>query len=103
MAATDLDTPPQRATIRDIAATAGVSIATVSRVLNDSASVAPQTRVAVLQAIEQHGFVARRRRGRRGGALKDVVTVRCPYVLTDYFGVILSAVAKSLRQHGKRL
>jgi LacI family transcriptional regulator len=102
MSATDLDTPPQRSTIRDVAAEAGVSIATVSRVLNDSASVAPETRAAVMRAIEQHRFTARKRRS-RGPSVQNVVAVRCPYVLTDYFGIVLSAVARSLRQHGKRL
>ncbi|MDX6504385.1 MAG: hypothetical protein QOE29_1510 [Gaiellaceae bacterium] len=102
MTATDLDPTPQRATIRDVAADAGVSIATVSRVLNDSASVAPETRAAVMKAIEQRSFIARRRRA-RPSSLQNVVAVRCPYVLTDYFGVVLSAVARSLRQHGKRL
>jgi LacI family transcriptional regulator len=37
-----------RTTIRDIADLAGVSIATVSRVLNDRPDVAPDTRETVL-------------------------------------------------------
>jgi LacI family transcriptional regulator len=102
MSAADVDTPQQRATIRDVAADAGVSIATVSRVLNDSASVAPETRAAVLRAIEKRRFTARKRRT-RSASLQNVIAVRCPYVLTDYFGIVLSAVARSLRQHGKRL
>jgi LacI family transcriptional regulator len=92
----------QRATIRDVASEAGVSTATVSRVLNDSANVAPQTRAAVRQAIERHGLTARRRRA-RVSPLHDVVAVRCPYMLDDYFGVILSAIERSLRQRGKVL
>ena len=40
-----------RATIRDIAAHAGVSLTTVSRVLNDRPDVAPATREAVLEVI----------------------------------------------------
>ncbi|MDP9395423.1 MAG: substrate-binding domain-containing protein, partial [Actinomycetota bacterium] len=34
-----------------------------------------------------------------GGA----VHVRCPYVLTDYFGVIVSSVAETLALHGRRV
>jgi LacI family transcriptional regulator len=91
-----------RATIRDVASEAGVSTATVSRVLNESANVAPRTRAAVLAVIERHGLTARpRRAGQRPP--RDVVTVRCPYVIDDYFGVILSAIERSLRQHGKIL
>lgn len=101
----DIGGPPQRSTIRDVAADAGVSTATVSRVLNDSASVAAGTRAVVLRAIERHRFTARPRRRRTPGpsGVTGMITVRCPYLLTDYFGVILSAVARSLRQHGKRL
>jgi LacI family transcriptional regulator len=97
-----MDATAPRSTIRDVAADAGVSTATVSRVLNDSASVAPETRAAVLQAIERHSFVARRRRP-RAAPWEDVVVVRCPWALSDYFGAVLSGVARSLRRHGKRL
>jgi LacI family transcriptional regulator len=92
----------QRATIRDVASEAGVSTATVSRVLNESANVAPRTRAAVLAAIERHGLTARPRRARERG-VRDLVSVRCPYVIDDYFGVILSAIERSLRQRGKVL
>jgi LacI family transcriptional regulator len=91
----------QRATIRDVASEAGVSTATVSRVLNDSGNVAPQTRAAVLEVIERRGLTARRRRAVRPRPLRDIVAVRCPYKLDDYFGVILSAIERSLRQGGK--
>jgi LacI family transcriptional regulator len=35
--------------------------------------------------------------------MESVVMVRCPYVLDDYFGAILSAIARTLRQRGKTL
>jgi beta-glucosidase len=44
-------------TIRDIAQLAGVSISTVSRVLNHKPVVDPQTRERVLRVIEEQGFV----------------------------------------------
>ena len=47
----------KKPTIRDIAELAGVSKATVSRVLNHKPDVDPQTRERVLQLIEEHGFV----------------------------------------------
>ena len=43
----------RRVTVRDIAAQTGVSIATVSRVLNGRDHVAPQTRDLVCAAAEQ--------------------------------------------------
>ncbi|HTU74994.1 MAG TPA: LacI family DNA-binding transcriptional regulator [Trebonia sp.] len=92
---------PPRATIREVASEAGVSTATVSRVLNDSGQVAPRTRAVVLEVIERRGLSARRRRADKPRPLRDIVAVRCPYKLDDYFGVILSAIERSLRQGGK--
>ncbi|MBB4908538.1 LacI family DNA-binding transcriptional regulator [Actinophytocola algeriensis] len=85
-----------RATLRDIAAETGVSVATVSRVLNDHVNVAPRTRDLVLQAVERRKLPADPV-GRR------TVYVRCPYVLTDYFGLIVSSIAETLKLHGLRL
>ncbi|GAA1241377.1 LacI family DNA-binding transcriptional regulator [Prauserella halophila] len=47
---------PSRPTQRDIADLAGVSITTVSHVVNDTRTVAPATREAVLAAVEQTGY-----------------------------------------------
>ena len=44
-------------TIRDIAQLAGVSTATVSRVLNNKPDVDPATRERVMQVVHEHGFV----------------------------------------------
>src|SRR5689334_17439303 len=87
------DAVKQRASLRDIAAETGVSVATVSRVLNDHVNVAPRTRDLVLQAVERRRTPVRTR----------TVHVRCPYVLTDYFGLIVSSIAETLKLHGLRL
>ena len=44
------------ATMADVARSAGVSVATVSHVLNDTRPVLPGTRQAVLTAIEELGY-----------------------------------------------
>jgi LacI family transcriptional regulator len=46
----------RKATIRDVAAAAGVSRQTVSRVLNDKPDVAKQTRQRVLEVIQELGY-----------------------------------------------
>jgi beta-glucosidase len=46
----------RKLTIRDIAQLAGVSIATVSRVLNHKPDVDPQTRERILQIVDAHRF-----------------------------------------------
>lgn len=46
-----------KVTIREVAKLAGVSLGTVSRVINEAASVRPATRLAVQQAMQQLGYV----------------------------------------------
>jgi LacI family transcriptional regulator len=91
---------PTRATVRDVAAETGVSIATVSRVLNGRGNVAPDTRDLVTRAVERLG--AHGPRG-RGGKPPGAVYLRCPYVLTDYFGLIVSSIAETLELHGRQV
>lgn len=73
-------TPPERPNIRQVATRAGVSPMTVSRVLNDSPKVLPDTRQRVLEVISELGYrpnaVARAlatQRTRRIGVLMDSV------------------------------
>ena len=92
--------PGRRVTVRDIAAQTGVSIATVSRVLNGHPQVAPDTRELVRRAAEElgarpQGYGTDLTRTGRG-----TVYLRCPYILTDYFGLIVSAIAETLALHG---
>ena len=49
-------TPLKKTTIVDIAKAAGVSVSTVSRILNDKPDVAEETRRRVLQVIEEQRF-----------------------------------------------
>jgi len=48
--------PPNKTTIKEVAALAGVSIATVSRVINNSGSVSPKLRFKVDAAIERLNY-----------------------------------------------
>ncbi|MEV8503630.1 LacI family DNA-binding transcriptional regulator [Actinoplanes sp. NPDC051475] len=93
-------TTPLRGTVRDVAAAAGVSIATVSRVLNGRGNVAPETRELVERTLER---IAGRGPRPRGAVRPPTgpVFVRCPYLLTDYFGVIVSSIAETLDRHGR--
>jgi LacI family transcriptional regulator, galactose operon repressor len=49
-----------RATLATVAASAGVSVATVSKVINGRSDVAPTTRARVQDLLRQHDYVARR-------------------------------------------
>src|SRR5690606_34179877 len=72
---------PRPPAMSDVAAVAGVSHQTVSRVLNDHPSVRPETRQRVLDAIAQLGY-------RRNTAARALVTRR-----TGTLGVVTSGSA----------
>src|SRR5947209_18713659 len=106
MAQTDTQPVPPfrgRATIRDIAGLAGVSIATVSRVLNDRPDVAPETRESVLQVVREHGFSTNR--GARGlsSGRTGMIGLTLPLVADAYFGPILSGAAEALYERDLRI
>jgi len=92
-----------RATIRDIADLAGVSIATVSRVLNDRPDVAPETRESVLQVVRAHGFSTNR--GARGlsSGRTGMIGLTLPLVADAYFGPMLSGAAEALYESDMRI
>jgi LacI family transcriptional regulator len=63
----------RRITITAIAQEAGVSVPTVSRVLNGRNDVAPQTRERVEELLRRHGYRRRATRPRAGASLVDLV------------------------------
>lgn len=89
--------------MREVATAAGVSLATVSRVVNQLSGVTPETRRLVEQTIEELGLPAPVPRGGTPKPVEGAVYVRCPYVLTDYFGLIVSSIAETLDRHGRQV
>ena len=75
------------ASIKDVAAQAGVSVATVSRVLNAHPSVRPETRDRVLAAMAKLCYrpnaVARSLRTRKAGAVGLLLTENLSYAFRD--------------------
>ncbi|HEY6963484.1 MAG TPA: LacI family DNA-binding transcriptional regulator [Gaiellaceae bacterium] len=90
-------------TIRDVAELAGVSIATVSRVVNDRPDVSPETRRVVMRVMREHGFAMNRSarglaRGRTG-----LVGFTVPLLSEPYFTDILAGAADALSMTDQRL
>ena len=112
MAEQELSAEPRfrgRATIRDIADLAGVSIATVSRVLNDRPDVAPGTRENVLQVVREQGF-KRAARAHQGAPLQPPAKERTgsigltlPLVNDAYFGPMLFGASEALYEADMRI
>ena len=85
----------------DVARTAGVSLGTVSNVLNRPERVAPATRARVLAAIEELGFIrneaARQLRAGRSRSIGLVVLdIRNPFFTDLAAGVEVSAAGAGL-------
>ncbi|RKN51202.1 LacI family DNA-binding transcriptional regulator [Micromonospora endolithica] len=64
---------PRKITIAAIARLAGVSVPTVSRVLNGRSDVSPQTRERVEELLSRHGYRRRPPSARASSALVDLV------------------------------
>ncbi|MDY7100534.1 MAG: LacI family DNA-binding transcriptional regulator [Actinomycetota bacterium] len=86
-----------RPTIADVAARAGVSIATVSKVINERYGVAPATAEKVREIIDTMGYesslVARSLRSRRTNVLAVLVTD-----IEPFSAELLKGAAKALRE-----
>ena len=96
--------PKTRVTIYDVANQAHVSTSTVSRVLNESSSVAPATRTRVSQAIERLRF--RPHRGARALAnthSQSVVAIAIPTFTTSFHNEFLTGVRNILAESDQDL
>ena len=91
-----------RPTIRDVAREAGVSIATVSRALNDKGDVSVQTRERVQAAARELGYAvdpaARSLGARRTGLVAVVVGDNAGHrdLSLIFFGKVLAAISRRL-------
>lgn len=86
--------------IYDIAELAGVSIATVSRVLNDSPNVAEKTKLRVREIMDAQGYVPSGfSRGLGQNAMKTIGLV-CPDAADDYMAKAVAFLERSLRDYG---
>jgi LacI family transcriptional regulator len=92
-----------RSTIREVASAAGVSIATVSRVLNGRPDVAPATRDAVMRAVRDQGFTTNRSARALSGGRTGLVGVTLPLVEAAYFARILAGTAEALHEQDMRV
>ena len=89
-------------TIRDVAREAGVSVATVSRVLNNSASVTGDTRDAVLRTVERLGYRPNANAQALATQVSDTIGVVVMDVSDPFFGALVKAVdtvAQRLQKH----
>jgi LacI family transcriptional regulator len=83
-------------TIIDVAAQAGVSYGTVSRVINNDVHVRPETRERVREAMQRLGFVVNRQARSLAGGKTNAIGVLVPDLGTGYIGEIIRGIDAEL-------
>jgi LacI family transcriptional regulator len=94
-----MKTSPYKVTIVEVARQAGVALGTVSRVLNNDAHVAPETRERVNAVIRDLGYVANRQARGLRNMKTNVIGVLAPDLANSYIGQILHGVDAELAVH----
>jgi LacI family transcriptional regulator len=94
---------PRRVTIREIADLAGVSIATVSRVVNGRDDVSAETRDLVRRVIRERGYSTNHSARSLSAGRTGLVGVLVPLVHPAYFSAILAGAAEALYERDMRL
>lgn len=92
-----------RLTIREVAELAGVSPATVSRVINGRAEVSERAREAVMRVVNEYGYRTNRTARGLSGGRTGLVGVTLPVVHHSYFSVILAGAGEALYEHDMRM
>ncbi|QCR36596.1 HTH-type transcriptional regulator GalS [Nissabacter sp. SGAir0207] len=88
-------------TIRDVARRAGVSVATVSRVLNNSAIASKETRELVLKAATELGYRPNANAQALATQSSDTIGVVVMDVSDPFFGALVKAVDTVAQLHHK--
>ena len=93
----------KRATITDVATLAGVSAATVSRVLTDQSEISAETKERVRAACARLGYV--RNAAARGltGRATHTIGLVVPDISNPYFSGMVTAIEQTAAAHGYRV
>lgn len=89
--------------IREVAARAGVSLATVSRCFNSPESVQESTRRRVLTAAGELGYIRNRMAGALHSRASGSVGLVVPTIDNAIFAELIEAIATRLQQHDRTL
>ncbi len=81
--------------LNEIAEKAGVNISTVSRVLNHSQGIGEETRNHVFKVVEELGYKAKRRHGRR-----NTIGVIVPELASQYYALLVHSLESRIREKG---
>jgi LacI family transcriptional regulator len=87
-------------TIRDVAREAGVSVTTVSRVLNDSGPVKSETRQRIRDVARRLHFTPNTTARNLSTRRTNTIGVLLPDVYGEFFSEVIRGIDQTARQHG---
>lgn len=90
-------------TIKDVAKRAGVSIATVSYVMNGTKNISSQTRDRVLAAIKELNYATNQAAKSFKTGKKNIIAFIVPDISNNYFANIIESLEDELGRTGYRL
>lgn len=91
------------ATMYDVCKEAGVSTATVSRVINNSPNVSKRSRKSVLRAMDKLGFRPNQAARSLAGKRTDTIGVVLPEIDNGFYAQVLRGLNEAARQNHKHL
>ncbi|PAZ13859.1 LacI family transcriptional regulator [Streptomyces sp. SA15] len=94
------DGQPRLATIRDVARHAGVSVATVSRILSGTYPSAPSTRAKVLRAVRELDYVANAHARGLAGVRPKSVAIVVNSVISPHYAHVAHGVQEEAAREG---
>ena len=92
-----------KVTVKEVAEAAGVSTASVSRVVNEHDNVAASTREAVLEAITRLNYMPHNAGRVLATRRSRLIGVILPDIYGEYFSELVRGIDQAAREHGLHL
>lgn len=90
-------------TIKDVAKRANVSVATVSRVINNTGYVNKETRAIVEKAIAELGYIPNELARSLFSKRSNIIGLIVPHISTYFFGELIEAIEDAVTKAGYKL
>jgi len=90
-------------TIKDVAKKANVSVATVSRVINNTGYVNQETRKMVVDVINELGYVPNELARSLFSKRSNIIGLIVPHISTFFFAELIESLEDAIMQKGYKL
>ena len=89
-------------TLKKIAQLANVSLSTVSRALNDSFDINPETREHILKIAHEQGYFREKKRVKLENKRRNSINaaIICPEIISSHYSNLVTALAEVIRSKG---